>query len=447
MTKPNANAPLVPTSNILPGETTPTWQMELLLSGGLVVLVFQLIGACDLWIARTGNQLSQQWLDTLGVTYLFLQAALSALFIAFCVHLILRCFWASMIGLRSVYPRGINWDQVARGPMTRNSLKEILPALDVAIERVDNAASLVFALGGLLMTFCLYFFAFGAAAVALINFLREVMPGLALINWLGLALFLGPFAPIMLSQLIDRYWGQRLDPQSKFGKWVNYFVGWGNKLVPRSLNTMLYTFTSNLGRVRGTVVFVGLTYIIIGIVTFRLVSAQHGSSIFRPAFLPALSAVGTAQSVHYLDMRKGTDRFSADPYVQSMRISGPYLALRIPFGVAKYTRAMALKCPEQLSATVIRALHKEPSVAAQLQPLQTCLNALHTLSLDQKIVAADFVLEQQQADEAMNLLMMLDVRALADGKHVLQIIQPRRIAKDEGKDAVATRLSEIIFWK
>jgi hypothetical protein len=450
MTIKTKQTPRVASSNLLPGETTPTWQMELLLSGGLVLLVYQLIGASDVWLAKWQGQLITEWRIAIDSFYMFLQAALWALFIAFCLHLVLRCFWASMVGLQSVYPGGIKWDQVIRGPHGLKDLREKLPTLSVAIERADNTASLVFGLGGLLMMFCLQIFLIAGIAIVMVNSLAVFMPGgRRLFIWFA-ALWASLFAPVVLAQTLDRFVGKRLPPGGRLERVTKFGVALGNRIFPRSLSTMMYTFTSNLGRIKGMVIFIGLTYVVIGLVMLKLSSANHGYSFFTPKFMPTFDAPGMVNALHYADQRKGADRFSDAPFVQSMINSDAFLVVRIPLTMQRYAPAIESQCTA--SAVAAPDGEKTLEAVAHLQSLLNCLSPMHQILLDGKALPTTFKLEHQAASDTRNLLQMIDLRELAAGAHSVTVVQPMTKGRSEedaqpGTVAKKTKVSEIAFWK
>ena len=74
----------------------------------------------------------------------------------FALHLLIRAYWAGLIGLRTVYPDGIRWDKTPGvGPLTQQYYRDRLPDLDSAIAGADRLASSLFAVISMVaLVFC-----------------------------------------------------------------------------------------------------------------------------------------------------------------------------------------------------------------------------------------------------------------------------------------------------
>src|SRR5262245_14804552 len=92
--------------------TSPTWELELFLSGAFVFAMFQLPGL----IERLYVSLDPHATDAMGIVLfmgaLYGKAIAFTLMTMFLVHLIARAYWVALLGLQSVFPRGINWPQM-----------------------------------------------------------------------------------------------------------------------------------------------------------------------------------------------------------------------------------------------------------------------------------------------------------------------------------------------
>ena len=76
----------------------------------------------------------------------------------FIVHLMARAYWVGLIGLRSAFPNGINWNKTpSLGPILRQHYQKNLPPIDSIINKTDQLASSLFAVISLLTLSVLWF--------------------------------------------------------------------------------------------------------------------------------------------------------------------------------------------------------------------------------------------------------------------------------------------------
>ena len=124
-------------ANTIPKRTTPTWDMELLLSGATVFALFQaaqamLAGGAYL-LPRLQDNVAM--LASLLFTYGF--GGLILLALTFALHLTIRAYWVALIGMNSVFPGGVRMDAFKSGPLAKDILKRRWQSMESAIERAD----------------------------------------------------------------------------------------------------------------------------------------------------------------------------------------------------------------------------------------------------------------------------------------------------------------------
>ena len=136
----------------LPRHTTPTWEVELLISGVAVFAMLQLPGWLDDRFFALRPRFGQGWELPLFLTYVYLKSAAVILSITFALHLLLRAQWIAQVGMHSVFPAGIQWDRMRIGPVQREVEQTRYGNADIAIDRADNRATIVFAYGVMLAT-------------------------------------------------------------------------------------------------------------------------------------------------------------------------------------------------------------------------------------------------------------------------------------------------------
>lgn len=123
-----------------------TDEIELIISGLTTVALFTLPG----WLFETlSHSYSHRMVATsigANLMLLIVPGLFYGLGACFAAHLMIRAYWAGLIGLRSVFPKGIDWQRTPTlGPISTEYYKQRLPDLASAITRADHAASALFA--------------------------------------------------------------------------------------------------------------------------------------------------------------------------------------------------------------------------------------------------------------------------------------------------------------
>lgn len=135
-----------------------TDELELIISSLTIFALFTMPGWLFGKIADIYTHLSTSLVvaGTLGATLLAgISYGLAACFV---VHLMTRAYWVGLIGLRTVFPDGINWSRTPGiGPLTRQYYQETLPDLDTVINSTDRLASSLFAVISMLTLGVLWF--------------------------------------------------------------------------------------------------------------------------------------------------------------------------------------------------------------------------------------------------------------------------------------------------
>ena len=201
----------------LPRDTTPTWEVELLISGIAVFAMLQLPGWLDdRWFALA-PRFDATWVQPLEFMYLYARTAATLLAGTFVMHLLLRAHWIAAVGMHSVHPEGIAWERLRMGPVQREVEQRHYGSAETTIERIDNRATTVFAIGvtfaSLLLVVALLVPAGLVLMLALARLLGLQVAGTdALLMGLLLAL-----APSVVAGLLDRTWGARLENSASVG--------------------------------------------------------------------------------------------------------------------------------------------------------------------------------------------------------------------------------------
>ena len=193
--------------HVLSKRTTPTWEVELLISGVAVFAMLQLPGWLDDAILALAPRLDETWLNVARLAYVYSKSAAVILAVTFVLHLLLRARWIALVGMHSIYPQGVRWDRLGMGRVQREVERKHEPPTEEVIEQADNLATTVFALGIML-----------AMVMVIVTVVATVLTGSAAVlavafghQTAAMAIFLALFgvlvSPYLLAMALDRRYG------------------------------------------------------------------------------------------------------------------------------------------------------------------------------------------------------------------------------------------------
>ena len=425
----------------LPKRTTPTWDMELLISGATVFGLLQLPALIDRFMFNMNNGSAMEIAGLVMALWIYLKFALLTLICTFVAHLALRGHWVALVGLHSVYPEGIRWDKLNKrmGPHYIDASREQCGDLSDLIERADNRASRVFGVG------------FGMAAVMLMPIL---LVGLAVaLLWLFLALggpggdatlyavmggFLLMFLPFGALVAWDRRRGRRAGPGSAEARWLRGgFRFYGRLGFSRSNNPLLLLFASNEGgRVTGWLVGTTMA-LMMGVVSYEAFAQRAGWDFGDYRGLPddQVTASHTLLPMHYASQRGDAVILVPPPYLPDPVVRGRYLRVFIPYLPSRHNLALRRRCPAALA---------DASDAGERARLD-CLAAIHDLRIDGEPVAVALDAAQDPQTGQRGMVAMIPTASMASGRHELTVMPPTEVGR--GPVSKDTKPYRIPFWR
>jgi hypothetical protein len=428
----------------LPRHTTPTWEVELLISGVAVFAMLQLPGWLDDNMFALVPRLGAAWGDLLKLLYIYARSAAMILGATFVIHLLLRARWIALVGMHSVYPDGIRWERLRMGPLQRRVESDLDRGSEAAIEAADNGATTVFAIGVVLAIMIAIIAGLLLVVISTLTWVAQAL-GLSIDPYLALlalfALLMVPFAIIVMA---DRRYGAHLPAggagERMLAAGLRFYARIG---LGRGRNRIMALLGSHLGERK----VVMLTMLVMAGTLFAAIAwydtlrhhARFGSYALFPDAGDTLPMVDAA---HYDDQRDPA-RDPAVPFVQGAVVTGPYLRLVVPYQPRRDTPALQRDC----------AAADDPAAAADAKStaLLQCLQRLHPASLDGKPLAGlRYEVGSDARTDRPALVAMIDVRGLAHGRHELQLVQPPQIAHggSGGKaDAATDTVVRIPFWR
>ena len=428
--------PAAPLSN----RTTPTWEMELLVSGATVFGLLQLPALADRVLFGFYNSSNFAVATLTPSLWVYVKFSLLTLIATFIVHLCLRGYWVALVGLHSVYPQGFRWDRMTSklGPHYLASSRELTGEIDTVIERADNRASIVFGLGFGMATMMLMPMVVVSAVMVVVG-IYEALGGDGLHAMVAMVvlgmLIMGVFLVLVTW---DKSKGAAAGLDSRKGRWARAFFRFYGRLgFNRANNTLITLYGSNEGNRRTALVIGVVMSAVMAVVIWQIMSERLGWNAGDFAGLPddVPMATDTLLPLHYASQRDGKSRMDPLPHIPDPVVRGNYLRLFVPYLPLRHNKAMADRCPEAL------AIEDETGPRARLD----CLAAIHAVAIDGKPVDIHFDGAEDPGTGQRGMIAMIPVHDLPAGRHELTLLRaPRNRRKDADEPPKPHRIP---FWR
>jgi len=423
----------------VPRETTPTWEMELLLSGATVVGLLQLPRELNALFFDALNRVTDDLTLLLTLLWTYAQTSLLLIIATFLLHLVLRGYWIALVGLDSVYPGGIRWDRLRLGPHLRALNEAKSPSMPDRLEEADDRATRVFGVGFGLSLAILVPMAVVLAGLA--GYLAALGLGVApraglWAFWLLVGLGIGPF---LLLFLLDRALGHRLPPQRLAGRLLRRTLGLYARFgLGRAANPLLSLYQSNAGARRtGAVValaIVAASSLVVARMLLQVSGASWGDFAGLPEDEPA--AADTAFAEHYATQRGREPSPIRLPFIPDRVVRGPYLELFVPYRPRRLAPALRRACPEAVAVA---------EAGGPARGALDCLAGLLDVRVDGAGLAVNLVASSDPVTSQRGVLAMIPVDGLAPGAHELTLLPAPR--PDPRPGDPPRRPYRIPFWR
>ena len=434
--------------------TSPTWELELFLSGAFVFATFQLPGVIESVYQRLEPHASDTAATVLFTVALYGKAIAFTLIATFMIHLIARAHWVALLGVHSVFPKGIRWDEMKVGPITKDIYRAKVPDLGNAIAKLDNFCSVVFSAGLLIVIVFAYSTLLGATISTAAYLLSHAVThgrGMQKFFWTLMALFV--VVPVSAA-LIDRKYGERISRESRGYGVMRATLNFAFTVnMTRVLGPMMWTLMTNIGRKR-SMAFLYLA--LIGLIAIsaadRLVQADR-LSLNSYDFFGASREHGM-RFQYYENQRAADESYSRIPSIQSDIIRDPYVKLFIPFSPPRHNAAVARTCPA-LKPLQDRGLSlgADPYLAdSVVVPVLACLAKLHAVTLDgAPQPSLEFAFYEHPNTGLKGMVAYIPADSLPRGRHILSVmpVPPAELPTDSAKLANASWRKPLVipFWK
>jgi hypothetical protein len=441
-----------------------TWELELFISGAVTFVLAQLPAQVDAVYFRLDPFLADGAGLGAFMAYYYVKLILYTLVGGFGTHLLTRALWVALVGLDSVFPRGIRWSRLTLGPNMRKVLPETITSVREMIVRADGVASVIFAVSfSLVAVFGLSVVVavvFGGGAVFLLSLL-PVDPAPAPVL---LAVVLVGSLLLTLPPLVDRYFGDRLAPESLASRSLRRLLRWMLRLQGMPIyGSIQYTLASQLGSARygwGVGIFIA------GLVSFFLVKdvvVGQGNLAWAPTgAVPVRAGPLGIEPQHYEDYR--TRRRSEGRYVEPFLPTIPretlgaddaWVRLFIPYRPGSDPDRLALLCPEldPLAGAGLRGnriTRGTPADSLLVDDVEAlaCLASIWQVEVDGIPTEAEPLFLRHPDTGIPGVVRYLDTRGMAPGRHLLTVrrnpdgLEPR----DDGEPRRPLQY-DISFWR
>lgn len=424
------------TASRLPRRTTPTWEVELLISGVAIFAMLQLPGWLDSRFFDLRARLDSDWNQLLLLLYVYLMCGALTLAATFAIHLLLRAQWIAVVGMHSVFPGGIHWERLRIGPIQRDVEIAHYRDAESAIDRADNRATVVFSVGVALATTFLLICAVVVVLFGLIVLVKTILGIPLQVGTALVCLFLAVVSPLFVAGLVDRHFGSRLRSDGLVARVLAglFHIYSRLGLSQRASNPTFSLLSSHGGDRRMQAVTVLLMAAVAMVVAVALVANTNPRFPGNYAAFPEFTdARNTLAGAHYDDERDPLQDTVA--FIPSAIATGPYLRLTVPYVPTRGGKALR-DCTGPATDD-----------AADADRAFACLRLMHAISLDGKpLEPVPYEIGSDPRTDRPALVAMIDIRALAPGRHELQVARTGDEHADPGsKDTPSSW--RIPFWR
>jgi hypothetical protein len=365
-------------------DTSPTWELELLISGAVLFGLFQLPGALDSFFSRLEPHTTDATYSALFVVQLYVRAIVYALIASFVVHLVARAYWVGLVGLHSVFPRGVKWEEMRAGPISLEVYRERFSSLPSVIARTDNFCSVIFSFAFLLVIlFAFTVFITGVMALTAYVLAQLLFRGRHVRDLFFTFAFVLAVVPA-LTQVVDRRLGPKLARDSRRARVIRTLARAGHRIsLLRVTGPIFLTLLTNFGRRKLTTIFYAAFISVILFVALDRLAQKNVISVNSYDYF-GLSASHGVNYRFYENQRDAGAIYARVPSVQADVIRDPYVKLFIPYSPRAHNSLIARDCPN-VRPLQERGVQFGPdtllsdSLAA---PVLRCLALIHAVTIN-----------------------------------------------------------------
>jgi len=427
-------------------DTSPTWELELLISGAVLFALFQIPTQLTAFFARLEPHATSTMMSVLLLGQLYMKAIVYALIASFVVHLVARAYWVGLVGLQSVFPKGVRWENFKSVPVTLDVYRTRLISLPEIIARTDNFCSMIFSFAFLLVLL----FGFTIVVVSVYSSVAYLLSHLLLHGQHGETILLTlavitAVVPVVTSQ-VDRRLGSRLGPAAQ-GVLRRVIIVTYRGTVQGVISPIFVPLLTNVGQKKVRAIFFVSLFGILAFVIAERFARQDQLSINSYDYFARSNRYGTDYRF-YENQREGDDIYSRLPSIQSDIVTGPYVKLFIPYIPRRHNAAMAQRCPalRPIEGRGLQVGPDAPTADSLAVPALDCLARIDAVTLDgAPRTDLHFRFYEHPGSGMKGILAYIPIDQLSPGQHEITVNQVPALPL--APNASPLPPWEIPFWK
>ena len=419
--------------------TVRPWELELLISGAVVFSLLQLPSLLDGWFAGVQPHVAGRTYLGAFMLYTYVKLIVYTLIACFVMHLGMRAYWVGLIGLESVYPHGVRWDNSSYGPVMTEVYREKIGRLQPRIDAADRFCSILFPLAFTvvaLFIFSLVMLGLGAGFAFGVS--RLLFEGQHFDRVL-IGVFATAFLVPTLAWGADRLFGARVEKG-----------GGGHRLLRRAslaayyvnampiYGTTFMTLFSNMRKGARYPAMYALMALLFGFFFVKDVFVAQGLvTTGDHHFLPDDPGAFGVRASHYEDQRQPGEVYARVPSIQSDVVRDPYLKLFIPYAPMRHGEAFAEQCggARPLSRGGPRMDAPPPPDAAAVGAVLECWARLQPVALNGRAIRPGFRFYTHPRTGVRGILAYIPTAGLPQGENLLTVGVAPRSAEDQADRA------------
>ena len=434
--------PAPPAPVITYPETSPhepkvrPWELELLISGAVVFSLLQVPGAVDAAFARVQPHLAGASHMGVFMLYLYGKIILYTLISCFVLHLGARAYWVGLIGLETVFPRGVRWEDTTYGPLMTDVFKARMGRLQPRIDAADRFCSILFPLAFTLVMVAAYSVIMLGMVAALAFAVSRLLPGGARFGVVFVGIFGVAFLVPMVAWALDHTLGGRVRPGDTADRVIRrmslaaYYIN----AMP-AYGTVFMTLFSNAKKGARYPMMYAMMVMLFGFFIVKDLFMDRGFLLVTDhVYLPDTPGEFGVGAGYYESQRDPDAVYDRTPSIQSDVVRDPYLKLFIPYSPRRHGAAFAEACPRvaPLSRGGLRFDVGGPPQAAQVRAVLDCWMQLQPVTLNGRALRPDFRFYTHPESGLRGILAYIPVAGLPRGENVITVGAAPRPQSDQG---------------
>ena len=414
-----------------------SWEVEILLVGFVLVILVGLPDIFNLELDKTMNSLSTEVVDDFLVWFIrlisifILSNIISLLIVSFSAYLALRGFWVGVLGLSSVYPNGINLENLNFNTIFHKKIEKY--NFNDFIIKIDHICSSIFSFSFLIsfsiISLCLFFIEFMLLAAFLDgNTGSHWIADIIIIPFLifGCLFFIDYFSFGIIKKVKWKKFGYIFNKIDTFYKHITFVFIY---------DTLYYAFISNVKR---RVVFL----LVVGCILFA--KSFEALKLTKTTYFPNInSSKNIMHYKHYEDKFKYNDDYDSNlyptyPFIQSDVITQNYLKLHIPYH-ASMNKPIEKLCPE-IAGIVFKSDTSKINNPEKEKKILNCINTAYAIFINENLIENDFVFYEYAHPllDIKSFFMLIPLDLYLNGRHVLSIEKTIKYQKSASFDSSGT---------